>query len=111
MTSVLLPPKLPGAKVYVDFDFTNLFNDAVRSGVTISGTPTITIVAKQGVESPVTLAVDGSGAVDATGLIWSQRFKGGISGVTYLLTCEAVGSNGADDFIQLLLPVVDLYLG
>lgn len=111
MTSTTLPPKLPGEKVYVDFDFTDLFNDGLRSGVTITGTPTIQVQTKMGNEAPVTLVADGAGALDGTSLIWSQRFKVGLPGITYSLTCDAVGSNGAEQQITLLLPVVDFRLG
>lgn len=111
MSDATLPEKLPGESVFVDFDFTDLFNDGLRSGVTISGIPTVTVTAKIGSESPVTLVNDGNGALDPTNLIWSQKFKAGLPGVTYSLICDAIGNNGAKQTITLLLPVVDFRLG
>lgn len=111
MTSTTLPGKTPAERVYVDFDFTNLFNDGIRSGITIPGTPSLTIVARTGTDTPATLVVDGAGAIDSTGLIWSQRVKLGLAGVSYSLLCHAIGSNGSEQEIDLLLPVTDFRLG
>lgn len=111
MADILLPAKLPGESVFVDFDFTDLFNDALRSGVTISGLPVVTISTKIGSETPALLVADGALALDGTNLIASQKFKTGTAGVSYLLSCAAIGSNGSNQTIQLILPVVDLRLG
>jgi hypothetical protein len=111
MASATLPAKLPGEKVYVDFDFTDLFNDGVRSGVTIAGTPGVAVLARIGTENPVTLVAQGNGAIDDTNLIWSVLYKAGLPGVSYSLICDAIGSNGAEQQITLLLPVVDFRLG
>lgn len=106
-----LPEKLPGNSVFVDFDFTDIFNDGVRSGVTIAGTPTIAITALTAVEDPAVLEIDGGVSLDTTNLIASAKLKNGTPGASYLLTCDAIANNGASDSISLILPVVDIRLG
>jgi hypothetical protein len=106
-----LPSKLAGniERVYVDFDFSNLF----ATGVTISN-PELDINA-----DPVPRVLTGNdlafqdNAIIGTGensMVVSQMYDMGIPG-DYLLRCTVDGSDNTRQTIELILPVVSKRLG
>lgn len=101
-----LPETIPADVVAVKFDFTNLFD----TGVTISSIDANTVEVYGGVgdNTPDTLK---DGSPIPSGMIYSQKYTGGVVGTNYLLKMRAIGSDGTKQTISLILPVVAQRLG
>ncbi len=82
--------KAPAEHKTLTFDFTA----ELSTGVTITSAA-MTYAVASGTESPVTLANNGAGALDATSKKWLQPVLGGIDGVEYNCTCTATLSSGS----------------
>lgn len=101
---ILDPPVLPTEKPFVDFDFTNLF----KTGVTISGVPTVTCVGANDASDQTACIMN---AVVKVGMVASQQFQNFAAGSDYLLDCHAIGSDGAQMDIQLIIQCRSRRLG
>lgn len=97
-----LPRKLPEEVVFVDFDFTALFN----TGVTITIDGQTQDVYGGNVDAAPDNIKSGSPAPDTTGMIFAQKYIGGVAGTTYRLKLRSIGSDTSKQTITLYLPVV-----
>lgn len=105
MASTTLSSKLPEEKVFVDLDFTNLFD----TGVSITSVQyTATRYAGTADANPSAI-LNSSGS--HVGMIASVLVEDGVAGCTYLIACAANGDDGSTNVIEVLLPVVDVRLG
>lgn len=93
--------KHPDEKPTLTFDFTR----DLPTGVTLAASPapSVDVAVFDGTDASPSDVKDGSPQVASPNLL--QGSKGGVSGVTYLVTAKAYDSNGKPWVIQALLPV------
>lgn len=75
--------KIAGEKVVITFDFTS----ELPTGVTLSGTPTITVETRRGVDSSPSAMLNGAAQIDATSKMVLQAIQGGLGKREYAFTC------------------------
>lgn len=95
-----LDPKLSDEIVFANPDFAGLFAD----GITLaSWSIVITVYSGNADASPQSIA---SGSTTMSGMVGAQKIIAGNPGTNYLLTCKGIGSDGTQNDILLVLPVV-----
>ncbi len=89
--SIQFPIKGTAEKVPLTFDFTN----DLPSGVTLSGTPTVTVALAAGTDSRPSSILNGAAGFNSASTQVIQPVQGGINGCDYLLTatCATTQSN------------------
>lgn len=97
----MLAPKTPNEKVYIDFDFTALFD----ANVPLTDA-TVTVTTRPESATDGNPAAILSGGCIIAGMIVSQFVINGVDGAVYLLECVGTGSDLSKNVIQSELPVV-----
>jgi hypothetical protein len=87
MSRVILPQKNPSSTIFVQFDFTS----QILSGDTISGVNGIVATVYSGVD-PTPNNILGTDSV--SGAVVTLHVTGGVTGVTYTVSCTVTTTNG-----------------
>jgi len=101
----ILLPKLVGEACFVDFDFSDLFDEDVTIASHEFSFEQYPVDADFGSDD-LNMVSD-----NVAGMVVSAELDKGVSGVSYLLYCLATGSDGSKQGIQLVLPVVNRRIG
>ena len=98
----VFPNKLPAEEIILTFNFA----PGLPTGITLTGTPAVTVTVASGTDPDPSALLNGSAGFDSTSTLVLQPITGGLNGVSYLFDVQ-VATTYSDIKLELqgILPV------